>query len=93
MLLRELNESVRGIKPPEELRGRIIAAACSAAEHQDCRADAFDRKLNAVEARRLDLLYEGEYNPDYHKNMVTRFNLCDPDDAEHLQGLVLSVSK
>lgn len=92
-MLRELNNALCGIKPSDELRARVIAAAVSAAEQRSSDAGAFNRRLSALESHRLDLLYEGEYNPDYHKNMITRFTLCDPDDSEHLQGLLLSVSK
>ena len=93
MSQQELNDVLRGIEPPKELRARVIAAAVSAAAQRSSEADALDRRLSILDNHKLDLLYEGKYNPDYHKNMVTRFNLCDPDDSEHLQGLLLSVSR
>lgn len=93
MLELELNRALRSITPREELRGRVIAAASCAAVLRSSDANAFDKKLSAIDISGLDCLCGGEYNPDYHKNMITRFTLCDPDDSEHLQGLVFSASR
>ena len=93
MFEQELNNAVRNIVPSGELRSRVLSAAVEAAVQHGDAAAAFDRRLSLLEGTRPDLINEGEYNPDYYKNMITRFTLCDPDDVDHLQGLVFSVSK
>ena len=93
MLELELNRALRGITPRSELRARVIAAAAAAAVLRSSEVNAFDKGLSAMDMSGLDCLCCGEYNPDYHKNMITRFTLCDPDDSEHLQGLVFSASR
>lgn len=89
----QLNDILRNIAPSPELRSRVIAAASEAAAKRSMQAAAFDRRISLLEGVRPDVFNEGEYNPDYHKNMVTRFTLCDPDESEYLQGLLFSVSK
>lgn len=87
----DLNEAVRSLRPSDALRAKVIEAALSEAARGSMLSSEMDRRIGLLQGSRPEA--SGEYNPDYYKNMVTRFTLCDPDDAEHLQGLILSVSK
>lgn len=93
MFEKELTDAIRGIRPTDALRARVLEAASNAAAERSLFAAGFERRLSELDGVRLDSVAEGGDNPDYYKNMITRFTLCDPDDAEHLQGLILSVSK
>ena len=93
MSQQELNNAVCGIVPPSDLRARVIAAAAEKAGKLSRDAAAFDRRLTMLDGIRPDLINEGEYNPDYYKNMITRFTLCDPGSTEQIQGISFAVVK
>lgn len=93
MLEQDLNKAVRSITPSAELRSRVLSAAMERACALSEDAAAFDRRLTMLDGVRPDIINEGEYNPDYYKNMVTRFTLCDPGDTDRLQDIVFTVAK